>query len=209
MNSFSRICAFGFMGAATLIAAPVMAMDVPNGTVTVSALYSPTVDLMAMPSTYKVTSGATFEVVGTGGFVPVTGLMGTMNGTLSFSSVVGATLAQSLADFFVFNDGAGGTYNFSVASVRTETSMMSAATNSMSLYILGNTIDSHLNYAATPTSLTLSFNSTGGSPYSASATLAVPPASMAPEPVTWALMVGGFGAVGIALRRRPRLATAR
>jgi len=208
MINYSRICALGLAGAATLFTAPVMAASVPNGTVTVGAFYAPTVDLMAMPSTYKVTSGATFEVIGTGGFVPVTGLMGTMNGTLSFSNVVGVTLAQSLANFFVFNDGAGGTYNFSVDSVRTDTMMTSAASNSLSLYILGSTIDSHLNYAATPTSLTLGFNSTGGSPYSTSATLSVPPASMAPEPVTWALMVGGFGAVGMALRRRPRLATA-
>jgi hypothetical protein len=36
-----------------------------------------------------------------------------------------------------------------------------------------------------------------------SATL-IPPGNAVPEPTTWALMIGGFGAAGVALRRRQR-----
>jgi hypothetical protein len=78
--------------------------------------------------------------------------------------------------------------------------------NSFSLYLLGSTLDALQAYAATPTSLTLSFNNTGGSDYAASATLAVPPAGIGsvPEPVSWALMVGGFGMVGSVMRTNRR-----
>jgi hypothetical protein len=39
--------------------------------------------------------------------------------------------------------------------------------------------------------------------YSASAQLPVAPTAAVPEPATWFLMIGGFGAMGAALRRRP------
>jgi hypothetical protein len=151
--------------------------------------------------------GDTFEVVGTGGFADVTGLTGKMNGTLSFYSTVGDTFDQSLANFFVFNDGHGGTYNFSVTSVLTKTfSANPGVSNSFSLYLLGNTVDTLLGYESTPTSLTLSFNNTGSSAYAASATLAIPPAGAVPEPISWALMVGGFGMVGATMRSNRRAA---
>ena len=95
--------------AAVVISAPAVAAPVPNGTVSVAALYNPTVTLGSSTGTYTATGGNTFEILGTGGFTSVTGLNGTMNGTLTFSTAEGTTLAQSLANFFVFIDGRGGT----------------------------------------------------------------------------------------------------
>jgi hypothetical protein len=207
MRIVTKMIAVGFLATSALVSVPAFATAIPDGTVTVAALYSPTVNLTAAPATYTATLGNTFEVIGSGGFSDVTGLFGKMNGTLSFASTVGQTLAQSLTNFFVFNDGAGGTYNFSVDSVQTKTySVTPGVSSSFSLYLLGTTLDSFQGLAATPTSLTLSFNSTGGSPYGASATLAVPPAGSVPEPISWAMMVGGFGLVGAAMRTNRRTA---
>ena len=178
---------------------------VPDGTVSVAALYNPVINTTSSPATFTATMGSTFEVSGTGGFTKVTGLNGTMNGTLMFSSTIGTTINQSLSNFFVFNDGSGGTYNFSPTSVLTRTyAVQPGVTSSISLYVLGNTLDSKLALDPTPTSLTISFNSTGGSPYAASATLAIPPAGpgVVPEPTTWALLMVGFGMVGFSARRR-------
>lgn len=207
MRDLIRLIAGGLLASAAVVSAPVIAAVIPDGTVTVAALYTPTVNLAVTPATYTATIGSTFEVIGTGGFNNVTGLFGQMNGTLSFSSTIGATLPELLANFFVFNDGVGGTFNFSVESVQTQTySVNPGVSNSFSLYLLGSTLDAVQGYTATPTSLTLSFNSTGGSPYAASATLAVPPAGVVPEPISWALMVGGFGLVGITMRTSRRTA---
>lgn len=191
---------------AAIISTPAVAAPVPNGTVSVAALYNPTVNLNTSPATYTATFGNTFEVSGTGGFTSVTGLNGTMNGTLSFAAAEGTTISQNLANFFVFNDGRGGTYNFSPTSVLTQAySFTPGVSSSVGLYILGNVADAFQSFTATPSSLSLSFNSTGGSPYSASATLSVPPAGAVgavPEPASWALMIVGFGMVGGAMRRR-------
>ena len=152
---------------------------VADGTVSIAALYNPTVNTTTSPNTYTATMGNSFLVSGTGGFAGVSGLTGTMNGTLMFSSTIGATITQNVTDFFVFKDGMNGTYNFSPTSVLTRTyANTPGVTSSFSLYILGNTIDAMRGLGPTPTSLTLSFNSTSNSPYSASATLAVPPAGV-------------------------------
>lgn len=207
MRTLTKTIGIGLLATSALVSAPAIAAVIPNGTVTVAALYTPTVNLAAAPATYTATIGNTFEVIGTGGFSHATGLFGQMNGTLSFSSTAGQTLAQSLANFFVFNDGLGGTFNFSVDSVQTKTySANPGVSNSFSLYLLGSTLDAVQGLSATPTSLTLSFNSTGVSPYAASATLAVPPAGAVPEPISWALMVGGFGLVGVTMRTNRRTA---
>lgn len=190
---------------AAAISAPVVAAPVPNGTVSVAALYNPTVTIGTSTGTYTANSGNTFEVLGTGGFTSVTGLNGTMNGTLTFATVEGATIAQSLPNFFVFNDGRGGTFNFSATSVQTASfSNIPNVSSSVGLYILGNVANAFQGFTPTPGSLTLSFNSTGGSPYSASATLSVPPAGAGavPEPASWAMMITGFGMAGWAMRRR-------
>ena len=207
MSMMSRIVAAGLVGAAVFATAPAMATVIPDGTVSVVGLFNPTVNLGVSPNTFKATTGTTFEISGTGGFGGVSGLLGTMNGTLDFSNVLNGTIDQSIANFFTFNDGTGHNFQFSVDSVQTTAyKNVPGVTSSFTLYLLGNTVDTFLGYDATPTSLTLSFNSTGGSAYSAAATLAVPPAPIGtvPEPATWALTLMGFGAMGAAMRRRTR-----
>lgn len=206
MSMMSRFVAGSLVAAAAFATAPAMATEIPDGTVSVVGLFNPTVNLTANPNTFTASTGLTFEISGTGGFSGVSGLLGTMNGVLDFSSSQGTTINQSIGNFFTFNDGTGHNFQFSVDSVKTVSYSSTIGSSSFALYLLGSTVDTFLNYSATPTSLTLSFNSTGGSAYSASATLAVPPARVpdVPEPATWALTLMGFGAMGAAMRRRPR-----
>jgi hypothetical protein len=199
-----------FFSVACLIAAGVSqsayAAPIETGTVTVADLYVPTVDLTSSPATYTAIFGTTFQVLGTGAFSSVTGTTGYQNGTLQFSSAVGTTINQTVADFFVFSDGMGGTYNFTPTSVTTRTyNVTPGVTSSISLFLLGNTLNSARGFDATPTSLTMSLNSTGASAFSAASTLSIPPAvGVIPEPATWAMMLIGFGMVGGAARYRRR-----
>jgi len=199
MNMITRFAAVGFVAAAALATAPAQATLIPDGTVSVSGNFNPTVNLVANPKTFSATFGTTFEITGTGGFAGATGGSGKLNGVLDFSSTVGTTLNQSLANFFTFADGTGHNFQFSVKSVTTDAYTSSPASTSIGLYLLGNTVDTFLGYGATPTSLTLTFNKTRSSAYSTSATLAT-----VPEPATWAMALMGFGAMGVAMRRRPR-----
>lgn len=208
MNMMSRFVTGGLLAAAVFATAPAQATVIPDGTVSVVGLFNPTVDLTTTPKTFTAVSGGTFEISGTGGFVGASLGFGTLNGVVDFSSVVGTTISESIANFFTFADGTGHSFQFSVASAKTVSySNNPGISSSFSLYLLGSTVDTFLGYTATPTSLTLSFNSTGGSPYSASATLAVPPAPSVPEPATWAMTLIGFGAMGAAMRRRPRVSS--
>jgi len=210
MNMMSRIAAVGFVAAAALATAPAQATQIPDGKVSFVGLFNPTVDLSTNPNTFTATTGATFEISGTGGFLGATGGFGSLNGVLNFSSTAGATLVQSLANFFTFADGTGHNFQFSVSSVKTiNWANTPGVSSSFSLYLLGSTVDTFLGYSPTATSLTLTFGNTSGSPYSAAATLAVPPAPIptVPEPATWAMTLIGFGAMGAALRRRPRVAS--
>ena len=207
MTVHSRFLLAGALVAAAAVSAPASAVPIANGTVTIADLYIPTVNLTTNPATYSVTMGNTFQVLGTGGFTGVTGRIGVENGTLSFSNVVGTTLAQTVTNFFQFSDNMGNVFNFTPTSVTTRTfNVTDGVTDSISLFLLGNTAAT--GFDATPTSLTLSLNSTGGSAFSSSQTLAIPPAitSAVPEPATWGMMIGGLGMVGGALRRRKRAA---
>jgi len=192
--------------AAAFAAAPAQATtQIGDGTLSLVGLFVPTVTTGAATGSFAVTNGTTFQISGTGSFAGLFGANGTANGLVSFSNTVGATVGQSLANFLTFADGASGTYNFSVASVKTlNYSVTPGISTAISLYLLGSTVDSSLGLGPTATSLTLSFNSTGGSPFSTSATLAVPPAPIrsVPETATWGMMLMGFGAMGAALRRR-------
>ena len=185
---------------------PAMAAQIANGTVSFVYLGQPSVNDTADPSTVSFSSN-TFEVNGTGGFAGAKNGTGALSGTLSFGAVEGATRIQSLTDFFRFTDGLGGNFLFSVDSVLTTSYSIAAGSQSFSLYLLGSTVDPIANLSATPTSLTLSFNQTGNSGYSASGTLAVPPAAAVPEPASWAMFVGGFGLLGAALRRKSAVVT--
>ena len=186
--------------------APVQAVVVPNGTVSAVGTFNPTINIASSPSTFSAMSGGTIEVSGSGGFTSAMGGAGTINGILSFSTVVGTTIAQAISNFFVFADGSGGTYNYSVASVTTNAFVDQGTTaQSGTLYLLGNIVDSMRVYdTPTSASLTVQFNSTGGSPFATSATLAVPAAGSGavPEPASWAMMVVGFGMLGAVMRQR-------
>ena len=111
---------------------------------------------------------------------------------------------EPIANFFTFSDRSGGNFVFSLNSVETRSfSVSPGVSESFSLYLLGTTADTNLGYDATATSLTLTFNETGTSGFSASGTLSVPPSIGAvPEPASWAMFIGGFGLIGGAMRRR-------
>lgn len=208
MKTMSHYIAAGIVAAAALASAPAQATtDIGNGTAAVAVVGSPTADLIASPHTFTFSNLLTIQHDNTGAFVPANFLTGSLNGVVSFSGNVGTTLATSLADFFTFNDGQGGQYKFSVDSVRTLSySVVPGSSSSISLYLLGSTVDAALGLGPTATSLTLSFNSTGNSAFATAATLAVPPSSVpsVPEPATWGMIVVGFGAMGAAMRRRQR-----
>lgn len=206
MTLFSRIMLGGALAGATVLSAPAVAAPIGNGTVSVAGLYTPSVNITTSPAVYTANMGSTFEVLGTGAFASATGLTGVQNGALSFSTTVGATINQTVSNFFTFADGLGGAFNFTPLSVTTRTfNVTPGVSSSISLLLLGNTVNSVRAFDPTPTSLTLSFNSTGASAFSTSSTLSIPPEGAigaVPEPATWAMMVLGFGAVGYALRRR-------
>ncbi|WP_254602107.1 PEPxxWA-CTERM sorting domain-containing protein [Sphingomonas bacterium] len=188
--------------AAICVAGPAFAAQIPDGTVSYVNLTQPAVNYSVSPSTVAF-NGTTFELTGTGGFSAVGGLLGSMLGTLSFSTTVNSTISQVVNNFFSFADGSSGQYIFSLDSVTTTAYTVNpGVSQSFGLYLLGSTVDTNLGYTATPTSLTMTFNQTGNSGFSASGTLAVPPAGSVPEPASWAMMVGGFGLLGATLRRK-------
>ena len=138
------------------------AAQVMDGTVSSVGLFNPTISLGTTESTYSATNGGTFEISGTGGFSNIGGTMGTLNGLLTFSNIVGTTVSQSLNNFFVFSDATGGTYNYSVTSAQTRSFVNQASSTSGTLYLLGDIVDSSRNLLTlTPASLSIQFNNTG------------------------------------------------
>jgi hypothetical protein len=205
-----RFAILGFVVASTFATAAVAA-PVLDGTVSAVATFNPTITLGATQSTYSaVPSGGTFEISGTGGFSGIAGTMGTLSGNLNFSNTVGTVIAQAVPNFFVFSDGKGGTYNYSIESVQTNAFVNMLNAKSGTLLALGTIVNASMNMlTATPASLSIQFNNTGASAFSSALTLSVPPVGMTavPEPATWAMMISGFGLIGYAMRRRPKVTT--
>jgi hypothetical protein len=183
------------------IAGSAQAVTIPAGTASFVYLFNPTVTTGATSGSYSAT-GNIFTTSATGGYTGAAGV-GSTTGSFSFSNTVGDTIATSLPLFFTF-----GNYTFSASSISTVgySSPGTGADTAISLYLLGTTIAN--GFAATNSSVTLQLNSTGGSAFSAAATLANPPSSAVPEPASWAMMLGGFGMMGAAVRssRRKKVA---
>ncbi|MBB4155293.1 hypothetical protein GGQ80_003213 [Sphingomonas jinjuensis] len=202
-----KLCFAVLVASSAVIAAPANAVTtVTSGSVSSAHLFSPAVNLSTTPVTYSVFNGGTFQVTGSGDLSAASGRTGTLNGSINFSKTVGTVLAQTLTDLFVFSDGNGGTYNFSGTTVQTVTfSDTPGITTSGSFKVFGSLIDTNLGVGATASTLTISFNSTGSSAYSSSATMSIGGVAPAvPEPATWAMMLVGFGMIGAASRYRRR-----
>jgi hypothetical protein len=204
-----RIALVGLIVASTFATAAAAA-PVMDGTVSAVATFNPTVRLSSPTSTYTARNGGTFEISGTGGFAGVAAKTGLLNGALTFSNTIGDVITQAVPNFFVFSDGKGGKYNYSVSSVQTNSFVNKpGVASSGTLLTLGSIFNMSLNLTATPASLSIQFNRTGASAFSSALTLSVPPVggSAVPETATWAMMISGFGLIGGAMRRQNKIKT--
>ena len=186
------------------------ATPVPAGTLNISILGSPTVDNNAGTATFGTPD---FFFNGHGAFTGFSGTSTLASDTLTFSELVGGLVDYStnpINAFFTFSGG-GDIFSFSIdQSIQTISYSFDGQNGSIALYILGDltATDSNPYTDPTPTALTLTLNETGGSGYTASATLANPPPGSGvstPEPASMLLMGTGLAALG-AIRRRRRAA---
>jgi hypothetical protein len=162
-------------------------------------LGSPSVTLGALSGSASFSSPV--AIFGTTGDLTAASGGGTASGTLDFSNIPLAVLPETLSNFMTFADNSGGSFFFNVSSVETIAYSSTAASTSVTLYLLGMAGDTHLGLSVAPTSETITLNSTSGSAYSASASIAAPPSIAAPEPASWALMLIGVGSMGGWMRR--------
>ncbi len=176
--------------------------SVGAGAVSSAHNFVPTITSTGNTGTYAAISGATFQTSASDAFSKATFGTGTLNGTLTFSEIQGTTMIESDPGFFTFSDGLSGNYVFDVTSILTRSFLANVADTSGALYLLGSVYDSSLNLTASLAALTLTFNSTGGSAYSSSATLSSPPLSVTPEPSSLLLLATGIVGTATTLIRR-------
>jgi hypothetical protein len=192
------------------------ATPVPAGTLTVAVTGSPTVDTTAGTVNFNTSD---FYFSGTGAFSGYSGSSTLPNALLSFSEIAGGLVSYSsspINGFFTFSGAvSNGTDNYSFSidkSIQTVNYSYTPGSNgrgAISLYILGDlTASGATPYTdPTPTALTLTLNETGGSNWSASATLSNPPPGSGiptPEPASMLLMGSGLAALGMTRRRRAK-----
>ena len=89
---------------------------------------------------------------------------GSGSGMFTYSQINGSPAIPVVVNsLFTFNDKAGGSYVFDLASVQTINYSLTAGSETIALYLLGQMFDTNLGLSPTATSFTMTFNRTNSS----------------------------------------------